>query len=157
MASNAGEVMSPATNFDSWIELYNPGDQDINLSGMYLSNDADSLKRWRMPSDIGTVPAKGFLVVWLGYKKLIMIRKANPEIARGEYEALSFPGTKLGGFTAAYGGSTVCVLHNTTLNEITVDVGALGFSEIRAVAGLGDAALDGGALTLASQTSVVLR
>ena len=66
MASNAGEVMSPATNFDSWIELYNPGDQDINLSGMYLSNDADSLKRWRMPSDIGTVPAKGFLVVWLG-------------------------------------------------------------------------------------------
>ena len=91
------------------------------------------------------------------YKKLIMIRKANPEIARGEYEALSFPGTKLGGFTAAYGGSTVCVLHNTTLNEITVDVGALGFSEIRAVAGLGDAALDGGALTLASQTSVVLR
>ena len=24
MASNAGEVMSPATNFDSWIELYNP-------------------------------------------------------------------------------------------------------------------------------------
>ena len=66
MASNAGEVMSPATNFDSWIELYNPGDQDINLSGMYLSNDADSLKRWRMSSDIGTVPAKGFLVVWLG-------------------------------------------------------------------------------------------
>ena len=30
MASNAGEVMSPATNFDSWIELYNPDDQSIN-------------------------------------------------------------------------------------------------------------------------------
>ena len=66
MASNAGEVMSPATNFDSWIELYNPGDQDVNLSGMYLSNDADSLRRWRMPSSVGSVPAKGFLVVWFG-------------------------------------------------------------------------------------------
>ena len=66
MASNAGEVMSPATNFDSWIELYNPGDQDINLSGMYLSNDAENLRRWRMPSSVGSVPAKGFLVVWLG-------------------------------------------------------------------------------------------
>ena len=42
MASNAGEVMSPATNFDSWIELYNPDDQEINLSGMYLSNDAEN-------------------------------------------------------------------------------------------------------------------
>ena len=66
MASNAGEVMSPATNFDSWIELYNPVDQEINLSGMYLSNDAENLKRWKMPSNIGKVPAKGFLVVWLG-------------------------------------------------------------------------------------------
>ncbi|MBQ2224178.1 MAG: hypothetical protein II420_05420 [Oscillospiraceae bacterium] len=91
------------------------------------------------------------------YKKLIMIRKANPEIARGEYHALSFPGTKLGGFTSTYEGSTVCVLHNPTLNEITVDLSGLALSEIRAVAGFGDATLNGSELTLASQTSVVLR
>ena len=66
MASNAGEVMSPATNFDSWIELYNPSDEVVNLSGMYLSNDPENLTLWRMPSGIGTVPAKGFKVVWLG-------------------------------------------------------------------------------------------
>lgn len=66
MASNAGVVMSPATNFDSWIELYNPSSKAINLSGMYLSDEADNLTRWQMPDDIGTVPAKGFLVVWLG-------------------------------------------------------------------------------------------
>ena len=66
MASNAGSVMSPAYNFDSWIELYNPTEQPVNLSGMYLSDDAYNLKRWKLPADIGTVPAKGFLVVWLG-------------------------------------------------------------------------------------------
>ncbi|MBR6180450.1 MAG: lamin tail domain-containing protein [Prevotella sp.] len=66
MASNAGSVMSPAYNFDSWIELYNPTEQPVNLSGMYLSNDAYNLKQWRMPSNVGTVPAKGYLVVWLG-------------------------------------------------------------------------------------------
>ena len=66
MASNAGEVMSPATNFDSWIELYNPDNQDVNLSGMYLSNDPENLKLWKMPSGMGNVPAKGFKVVWLG-------------------------------------------------------------------------------------------
>ena len=31
MAANVGEVMSPAINFDSWIELYNPGDQAVDL------------------------------------------------------------------------------------------------------------------------------
>ena len=66
MASNAGTVISPATNFDSWIELYNPTEQAINLGGMYLSNDANNLKLWQMPTDIGSIPAKGFKVVWLG-------------------------------------------------------------------------------------------
>ena len=66
MASNAGVVMSPATNFDSWIEIYNPNATAVNLSGMYLSDDAGNLTRWKMPTNIGTVPAKGFLVVWLG-------------------------------------------------------------------------------------------
>lgn len=66
MASNAGEVMSPATNFDSWIELYNSDDQDVNLSGMYLSNDPENLMLWQMPNTIGSVPAKGFKVIWLG-------------------------------------------------------------------------------------------
>ena len=66
MASNAGVVISPAYNFDSWIELYNPTDKPVNLSGMYLSDDANKLTRWQMPENIGTIPAKGFLVVWLG-------------------------------------------------------------------------------------------
>ena len=66
MASNAGKVMSPATNFDSWFELYNPSEQAVNLGGMYLSNDANNLKYWQLPNDFGTIPAKGFKVVWLG-------------------------------------------------------------------------------------------
>ena len=66
MASNAGEVMSPAINFDSWIELYNPDDQPVNLGGMYLSYDANNLKMWQMPNNIGSVPAKGYKVIWLG-------------------------------------------------------------------------------------------
>jgi len=66
MAANVGEAMSPATNFDSWIELYNPTSEDVSLGGMYLSDDPNNLKRWKMYSYVGTVPANGFLVVWLG-------------------------------------------------------------------------------------------
>ena len=71
MASNAGVVMSPATNFDGWIELYNPTEESINLSGMYLSDNADDLTRWNMPANVGTIPAKGFLVVWLGSNDIL--------------------------------------------------------------------------------------
>ena len=66
MASNVGTVMSPATNFDSWVEFYNTSEQDVDLSGMYLSNDGNDLTRWQMPAGVGTIPAKGYLVVWLG-------------------------------------------------------------------------------------------
>ncbi|MBO7141257.1 MAG: lamin tail domain-containing protein [Prevotella sp.] len=66
MAANVGEVMSPAINFDSWVEIYNPSDGAVSLGGMYLSNDAENLKMWKIPSSIGTIPAKGFKVIWLG-------------------------------------------------------------------------------------------
>ena len=93
------------------------------------------------------------------YKKLIMIRKANPAICRGTYTALAFTDTKLGGFTATYEDTTVAVLHNTSGSAITVDLSAvtdITFTKINAAIGAGNATLDGKNLTLDSQTSVVL-
>ena len=94
------------------------------------------------------------------YKQLIMIRKANPEIARGEYKALAFEGTKVGGFTSTWNGSTVAVIHNTTDSDKTIDLAQatdIPFTTLAAVAGTGPATLEGTTLTLAGQTSVVLR
>ena len=94
------------------------------------------------------------------YKKLILIRKANPEIANGSFQALQIPDTKLGGFLATWEGSTVAVLHNTTQNPLQVDLATLGdgsLAQIAAYAGMGSATLEGSILTLDGQTSVVLR
>lgn len=94
------------------------------------------------------------------YKKLIMIRNANPEIARGEYSALSFADTKLGGFISEYEGKRVAVIHNTTDEEITVDLSEatdIGFGAVRSVIGAGAATLQETVLTVGAQTSVVLR
>ena len=66
MASNTGEVLSPAINFDSWIEVYNPGETDVNLGGMFLSIDPQNPYQWQMPNDMGSVPKGGFKVIWLG-------------------------------------------------------------------------------------------
>ena len=93
------------------------------------------------------------------YKRLLMVRRANPEIARGSYTAVSVPDSKVGGFVSVWQGSTVCVLHNTSMGQKTIDLAALGldFEELAAVVGLGEAVLDGTKLILGGQTSVVLR
>ena len=94
------------------------------------------------------------------YKRLIMIRKANPEIARGEYKALPFTGTNVGGFTATYNGKTVAVIHNTTTSAYTVDLSTLTdyeFEGLSAAIGQGGATLNGTELTIDAKTSCVLR
>ena len=91
------------------------------------------------------------------YKKLIMIRKANPAIARGEYKAVSIEGTKVGGFTSTLDGTSVLVLHNPSRGPQTFDLSAIGeFTTLRAVMGLGTAELTGTSLALDGQTSVVI-
>lgn len=94
------------------------------------------------------------------YKRLLAIRKANPEIYLGTYEALSLPDTKVGGFLSTYEGTTVGVFHNTTGSAVTIDLSAVTdvkFNGIADSVGLGSASLDGTSLTIEAQTSVVLR
>lgn len=64
MASNVDQYFSPSFNFDGWIELYNPTNVSINLSGYYFSDSSQNLKQWKAPSTIGVVPPKGYLLVW---------------------------------------------------------------------------------------------
>ncbi len=66
MSANVDMYMSPAYNFDGWIELYNTTDKELWLGGCFLSDDANNLKKWQMPDNIGTVPANGYKVIWFG-------------------------------------------------------------------------------------------
>lgn len=93
------------------------------------------------------------------YKRLLMIRQANPEIARGEYRALRLNAGKLGGFVSIWNGGAACVLHNPGLSSASVALSDLGadLTRIAAVIGAEDASLTDGVLTVGGQTSVVLR
>jgi hypothetical protein len=49
--------------FDDWIELYNPANEDQDISGYYLTDSKKDLTKWKFPS--GTVIAKnGYLIIW---------------------------------------------------------------------------------------------
>jgi len=95
------------------------------------------------------------------YRKLIRLRNANPEIARGIIEPLDFAQyTTFGGFISDFNGSKAAVFHNTGGTEVNVDLNLytdLNFSVVRGYAGKGRAALNGNILRLSGYTSVVLK
>jgi hypothetical protein len=62
MASNVDQFISPAFNFDGWIELYNTTNQGIELAGLSLTNDAG--EQWTITQEVGVLPANGYKVIW---------------------------------------------------------------------------------------------
>jgi alpha-amylase len=95
------------------------------------------------------------------YKKVIMLRNANPEIARGVYTPLFFTGySTFGGFLSTYNTLTVGVFHNTSEEAITIDLSLyteFAFSTLGGYVGKGTATLNGQTLTIDGLTSVVIR
>ena len=53
---------------EDWIELYNNSDTDLDVAGLYLSDDIDNPLKYQIPANHGVIntiiPAGGFLAVW---------------------------------------------------------------------------------------------
>ena len=63
MASNNSTLADPQGEFDDWIELRNITDQEVDLTGRYLSDEPNNPRKWAFP--VGTtIPADGYLIVW---------------------------------------------------------------------------------------------
>ena len=67
MASNDGAYPGPQGDYPDWIEIYNAGTEDVDLSGYYMCDTLDITKAYQIPStypDSVTVPAGGFIVFY---------------------------------------------------------------------------------------------
>lgn len=62
LADNETAVMDQDGEYDDWIELYNNGDDDVNLNGYYLSDDATDPGQWAFPDT--TILVADYIVVW---------------------------------------------------------------------------------------------
>ena len=102
MADNDGAVPGPYITFPDWIELYNSGTTQTDLSGMCLTEDLDNAP-WRFPN--GTILAPGgFLLVWGG-------RGSGPDMLHAN-------------FSPNAGGGTLTLLADdgvTVIDQITFD------------------------------------
>ncbi|MGI5848538.1 MAG: lamin tail domain-containing protein [Christensenellales bacterium] len=65
MASNRSFLPDELGSYSDWIEIYNPTDQDADLSGFGLSNDSSTVK-WAFPHII--LPSRSYLVVFASGK-----------------------------------------------------------------------------------------
>ena len=96
------------------------------------------------------------------YRELISIRHRYPAIARGDYKSVTTAEKNFGGFLIKYEGETLLLLHNTSTEEITVDLSTLkGLGDHKAekifdYVGMGNVKLKGTTLTLGGQTSVII-
>ncbi len=85
----AGEILDEDGDSSDWIEIHNPAGQSVDLSGWYLTDDADDLRKWQFPD--GTLLGRGgYLLVFASGKD-----RADEELhtsfklgAEGEYLAL---------------------------------------------------------------------
>jgi hypothetical protein len=54
--------------YDDWIEIYNYGDEAINIGGMYITDHPDDPGRWwQIPNtnpSLTTIAAHGYLLIW---------------------------------------------------------------------------------------------
>ncbi len=78
LASNAANLADEDGDFSDWIELYNPGDQSVNLLGYGLTDDPAIPFRWVFP-DV-TIGAGEYRLVWASGKDR---RPADGELSSG--------------------------------------------------------------------------
>jgi len=64
VASNS-KILDEYGEKDDFIELYNAGNEPVNISGWYVSDKQAAPALWKIPvSDVAVIPAKGFLILW---------------------------------------------------------------------------------------------
>lgn len=65
MTANLGEVLDPSYNFGGWIELYNPSNKSVSLSGMTIADNRGNSHT--LTKDHGSVPARGYKCLWFDH------------------------------------------------------------------------------------------
>lgn len=99
----------------------------------------------------------------LHYSKLISIRNKYPAIARGDYSVITSSSPNFGGFLVEYQDEIIGIIHNNSMEPITVDLSTCKglddhmFAAICDYVGAGAVSLDGTILTIDGFTSVILK
>ncbi len=108
MAKNVSGITDQFGNHSDWIELYNSNDYDVNLSGLFLSDNAQTRDKWQFPEV--TISANEFLIIW-----------ANNDSLNGGLNA-NFNLEREGEFVGLYNKDGVTVIDSTSYPALEEDI-----------------------------------
>lgn len=77
-SANIDQFMDPSFNFGSWVELYNPTDQAITLTGCWLG-DAQNTRQAQINYPLA-IEAQGYAVLWFDHYSQYAPRQINAEL-----------------------------------------------------------------------------
>jgi len=65
MSSNQETIKDEDSDFNDWLELKNIGEEAVNLSGYYLTDNTDELTSWQFDLNKDfIIPPGGYLLIW---------------------------------------------------------------------------------------------
>lgn len=115
LASNDASVTDENGEYDDFIELYNAGQNNVNIGGMFITDDLTDPASWQIPTsepEVTTIEPGGFLLLW-----------ADKESEQGVLhveEKLSGGGEQIG-LVTIFSGDTSFV-DSLTFGEQTTDI-----------------------------------
>ncbi|MCP4251496.1 MAG: T9SS type A sorting domain-containing protein, partial [bacterium] len=62
LASNASYGQDETGAYPDWVEIYNPGPADVEMGGLFLSDDLAASTKWAFPDTL--LAAGEFMIVW---------------------------------------------------------------------------------------------
>ncbi|MEA1972170.1 MAG: lamin tail domain-containing protein [Candidatus Cloacimonadota bacterium] len=114
MASNDYGPVDENEDHDDWIEIFNAGEEAVDIGGMYITDDLDTLTVYQIPTTnptATTIEAGGFLLLWAD-------KEPDQGILHLDEVKLSGDGEQIG-LTDVDG---VTILDSLTFGEQTTDV-----------------------------------
>jgi hypothetical protein len=106
----AGNDIGPTDedgDFSDWIEIYNPGNRPLNLSGWSVTDDPDEPEKWTFPEVI--LGSHHYLIIFASGKD-------RKDVASGQIMHTNFKLSKTDQFLGLYN-----VLDDQFIDEITLD------------------------------------
>ena len=64
LASNSSSNADESGEYDDWIEIYNPTEETLNLSNLFLTDNPNNLTKWQLPEGSSDIEPGGFLLIW---------------------------------------------------------------------------------------------
>ncbi|MBE2280586.1 MAG: lamin tail domain-containing protein [Ignavibacteriaceae bacterium] len=78
-------IEDPTGAFEDWIEIYNPGNSPVDISGWYITDNLENRTKYKLPEAINdslTIPANGFMLLWADNSPGKGVRHLNWALSR---------------------------------------------------------------------------